>query len=104
MTSEGDRSDQGIRVEVRILGDTYAIRSHHASAEQVQRVADRVDIRLTDLRQRYPNLSLHRLAVLAALNLADELTRLQEQHEQLTASLQERIRELEQELSERQPD
>lgn len=104
MAKDGDRSDQGIRVEVRILGDTYAIRSHHASAEQVRRVANRVDIRMTDLRQRYPNLSLSRLAILAALNLADELTRLQEQHQELTASLQERIRELEQQLSERPTD
>ncbi|HLS88318.1 MAG TPA: cell division protein ZapA [Sphingobacteriaceae bacterium] len=104
MTVAGDRSDQGIRVEVRILGDTYAIRSHHASAEEVQRVADRVDIRMQELRRRYPNVSIYRLAILTALNLADELTRLQAQHEQLTASLQERIRELEQQLRERQPD
>lgn len=98
MSMSAGSGDEGIRVEVEILGDVYAIRSHHAHAEDVRRVAQRVDIRLRDLQRRFPSLSTVRLTMLAALNFADELTRLQAQQKELIGSLQGRIRELEQQV------
>lgn len=98
LTAESRADDEGLRVEVRILGEIYAVRSHHTDAERVRRTATRLDVRLRDLRKRFPGLGQARLNMLAALNLADELIRLQEQQKELIASLQGRIRELERQV------
>lgn len=86
-------------MEVKILDETYALRSRHADKEQIKQLAQRVDVRLQDLRRRYPQHSLYRLGILAALNLANELTRLQVQQQQLISTLEERVKQLEEQLA-----
>lgn len=79
------------RSEVRIYGETYVIRSAQADEEHIRRVADAVDARMRELAGRNPNLGVTRIAVLAALNLADELMRLREQHRVLMAAFERRL-------------
>lgn len=83
------------RSEVRIYGESYVIRSDDADEEHIRRLAEAVDARMRELAGRNPNLSVTRIAVLAALNLADELMRLREQHRVLMAAFERRLAEVE---------
>lgn len=83
------------RAEVQIYGETYIIRGDNVSEEYVQRLAASVDERMRELAQRNPALSITRVAVLAALNLADELWNLREQHRLLLGAFERRLDALE---------
>lgn len=83
------------RVEVRIYGDTYVVRAAGVSADHVRNLAAAVDVRMRELTRRQPALTVTRAAVLTALNLADELWRLREQHKQLLAAVSQRLAALE---------
>ena len=65
------------RVTVRIMGEEYALRGS-ASPESMQRVASYVDGLMEKLAQKNRHMSKHKIAVLAAINLADELLRYKE--------------------------
>jgi len=60
------------RVTVDILGEEFTIRGD-ADAEYIASVARLVDSRMKELRSSNKNMNKNRLAVLTALNLADEL-------------------------------
>ncbi|MFZ5898773.1 MAG: cell division protein ZapA [Bacillota bacterium] len=70
------------RVEVEIGGEIYVLRGD-APAEHIIKVANEVDRRIRELIDRNPRLTLTKAAVLASLNIADELYKLQESYESL---------------------
>jgi cell division protein ZapA len=59
-------------VHVNIYGEEYAIRSENEEA-YIRQVAEYVDRAMRDLAEKVPNKSPSRVAVLTALNIADEL-------------------------------
>ncbi|MDN5276897.1 MAG: cell division protein ZapA [Clostridiales bacterium] len=67
---------------VRIGGREYAIKSME-SEEYIHKVAIYVDKKMEEIRQRQPNLSTTMLAMLTAINLADEVIKLQQKVEKL---------------------
>lgn len=62
------------KVDVEIFGEHYRLRGE-ASPEHMVRLARYVDQTMHKVLKRNPRLSLHKTAVLAALNIADELIR-----------------------------
>ena len=58
------------------------------SPEYIQMLAAYVDRRMKMIRQRNPNLSSSKVAVLVALNLADELNKLQEDYDDIVKALE----------------
>lgn len=63
-------------VDVEIFGGTYSIKGE-ADPEYVRQLARFVDEKMRTLAQRSPStVSAQRIAVLAAVNMADELYRL----------------------------
>lgn len=60
------------RATVSILGESYTIRGE-AEPGYIAEVAELVDARMRELRAASPQIPKARLAVLAAINLADEL-------------------------------
>ncbi len=70
------------RVEVRILEDKYVLRSELPSDYMID-LAAQVDRRIREIIDRNPRLPLNKAAVLTAINLADELSRLQESYDSL---------------------
>ena len=64
------------RVVLDILGDEYVVRST-SSPEHVQEVGRHVNRLLQELLEKYPRVSLQKIAILAALNLASDLLPLQ---------------------------
>jgi len=66
------------RVVVEILGEEYIIRSS-SSIEHMLEVGRYVDRLMRELKEKYPGLSLQKIAILAALNLASDLLSLRKQ-------------------------
>jgi cell division protein ZapA len=69
-------------VNVEIMGQTLIVASD-ADDEWVKSVAETVDDRIRQLRESGQTVSSINLAILAALNFADELERLKKQHQEL---------------------
>ncbi|MFO7262964.1 MAG: hypothetical protein A6D91_07980 [Bacillaceae bacterium G1] len=76
------------RVTVDIYGKTYTIRGD-APTEWITQVAAYVDQKMRDIAGRHLYLDTAKIAVLAALNLADEYFRLKQEHETLLQMLDE---------------
>ncbi len=74
------------RTLVEILGETFYVKNDPPDGN-VNRTADFLAKQIKDIEYRYPNLSAKRLAILTAFNLADELTRLRDDYEQIVAIL-----------------
>lgn len=76
------------RVQVEIFGDKYIVKGN-AEDKHIIKVADYVDQKMNTISQRTPHLSIKQIAVLAALNIADELHKLQENYDQILQILEE---------------
>ncbi len=68
------------RVTVNIMGEEYVLRSS-SSKDYMYKVGSYVDQLMKSLAENNIQMSRQRIAVLAALNLADELIRLKEEKE-----------------------
>lgn len=86
-------------VRVQIFGTGYTIRGE-ADHEYIQRVAAYVDGRMREINEKLPVASLAKVAVLASLNLADELFREREERQRLAALISERAGKLSSALAE----
>ena len=87
-------TDSGRVVSVQIAGLRYPIRSA-LDQEYVTRLAAYVDERIRVAAETTPSGDSHRLAVLAALNIADELFRSRDVNRASDGELAERAGELE---------
>ena len=79
------------RVKVRINGEDYYVKGT-VPTEYIKQVADYVDRKMSDLSQNYPDLSRTRIAVLAALNITDELLRLKQEYEEFLTTFDEELK------------
>lgn len=76
------------RVTVEIFGKTYTIRGD-APAEWIHEVAAYVDQKMRVIADKHLYLDTTKIAVLTALNLADEYFRLKEEYEELLQLIDE---------------
>ncbi len=76
------------RVTARIHEDEYVIKGN-AERKHIEKVAAYVDLKMTQLTLSNRYLNPKKIAVLAAVNIADELFRLQEDYEALIKLLDE---------------
>lgn len=81
-----DKQDQTIRVE--IFGQSYQIKGN-ASSSHIQEVAKWVDAKMKEIGKRSPNLDQTKVAVLAAINIADELLKVRKEVEEVYRMLDE---------------
>ncbi len=77
------------RVDVEIFGKVYTVRGEK-DPDYVRRVAEFVDRKMREISQVTDTVSTSRIAILASLNIADELMTLLEGSEELKI----RIRDL----------
>ncbi len=77
------------RVTIMIMGEEYILRGN-SSPEDMHRVGRYVDRLMRTLAEKNVQMSRHKIAVLAALNLADELLRLKEAETGPSGKTQER--------------
>lgn len=85
-------------VEIEIFGRTYRVRGRDDGG-YLQQVADLVDQKMRQVAERSTNSDPGRLAILAALNIADELLQSQNRQEGERVELRERVTALTGELA-----
>jgi cell division protein ZapA len=68
-------------VEVEIYGQTFRVAAGEASATYIQQLAAYVDERMHAIAHSVKTVSPARVAILAALNIADDLLKLREDYE-----------------------
>jgi cell division protein ZapA len=76
-------------IEVSILGQKYTIKGD-ASEEYIKKLAAFVDQKLKEVHNSSPNMAPLKAAILASLNIADELHRAREEHEKATMEIEEK--------------
>ena len=81
--AQGQRS-----VQVEIDQENFAIRGN-ATEEYIRKLARYVDQKISEVRRNQPNLPRHRVAILVALNIADELERVKQENAELLEVLEE---------------
>ncbi len=73
------------RVEVEIFGEGYVLKGAEPP-EYLQMLAQYVNKRMRQVVTRNPRLTTAKAAILTALNIADELMKLQKEYDQLLRS------------------
>jgi cell division protein ZapA len=74
------------RAVVEIYGGEYIVRGD-SPPEYLSMLANYIDRKMKQVAQRQPQLSATKIAVLTALNIADELSKLQEDYDNLVKLL-----------------
>ena len=80
-------------VTVRIAGEEHTIRSS-AEPDYTTRCAEYVDRRILDIKNQIGLVESHKLAILAALSITDELFQAQDVNDESGALLAERVNAL----------
>ena len=83
-------SDESVRVE--IYDQTYNLRG--SDPQYIQKLADYVDGKMRTVAQQTSTVDSLRLAVLAALNIADEYHILKRKYDDIAGDFDQRAREL----------
>jgi len=76
------------KVTVEIFNEEYVVRGEE-NPDYIDMLATYIDRRMKMVQKRNPNLSSTKIAVLTALNLADELNKLQEDYDELIKKMEE---------------
>jgi cell division protein ZapA len=84
---------QGQSVNVRIYNQTYAIRASDGNVERTLQLAAMVDERMREISKSALTSDSLKLAILAALHIADELDRANSKYEDLNQTLLNRSNE-----------
>ena len=69
-------------IQVEIFGQTYSIKAGN-DPEYIRELAAFVDTRMKDVQKGTGTSDVYRIAILTALNIADELHRLRTRHDDL---------------------
>ncbi|MBC7797875.1 MAG: cell division protein ZapA [Pyrinomonadaceae bacterium] len=86
MISNREKNELAHSIRVEIYNQTYSIRSD-GDGEYIVRLADFVDKRMREIASGTLTVDSLKVAILAALHIADELHRLKLVHEQADAQL-----------------
>lgn len=81
------------QVQVQIFGHSYTIRGD-ADQTYILDVAAYVDRKMREITEKLPVASLSKVAILASLNIADELFKERAKHENQAAQLNDRAARL----------
>lgn len=77
-----------VSTRVEILGKGYTIRGD-ADEEYIKTLASFVDSKMKDVQTVSPVLAIDRVAILAAVNIADELFRIKKEEERIDKLLEQ---------------
>ncbi|MFZ5434077.1 MAG: cell division protein ZapA [Calditrichota bacterium] len=95
MRSDGDRETT---VRVTILGQEYPVRAH-ADADYIREIAAALDLRMRMIQQTEPERPPLKIAVLAALNLIDEVFSLKREKVELADRYERKVRDFTEHLN-----
>ncbi len=79
--------------EVKILGQRYKVRSDEKE-EYVQGLAEYLNEQLAEVQKNTRTVATHNLAILAALNIADEFFKLKQEKSRLGKEVKDKVRHI----------
>lgn len=79
--------------KVEIFGQTYTIRGE-SDASYILKLADYLDNHMREVAKKHPNSSPHKISMLAALNIANEVFRLKEKEKNNNLLIEEKTKVL----------
>lgn len=79
--------------EVKILGQRYKIRSDEGE-EYIEKLAEYVNGQIADVQKGSKSVATHNVAILAAMNIADNLFKIQDGDSHLKKEVRERVRKI----------
>lgn len=82
------QNEEKTRVTVKIYGEEYTLKGY-ADPKYIEGIASHVDKKMRIIGHKNPHLSLSKVAVLAALHIAEDLYKLQEDYNALSKQLDE---------------
>jgi cell division protein ZapA len=85
------------RVDVEIFGKVYTVRGDK-DPDYVRRVAEFVDRKMREIEQVTDTVSTSRIAILASLNIANELMTMLDESEELKARMKKLTHQIEETL------
>lgn len=77
------------KLQVEIYGRRYTLRVMQEERAQVQGIAEHVDVMMHQIGDEQPRLDYRDVAVLAAMNIAEEYYKLQREYEDLVTIVNE---------------
>lgn len=86
-------SSSSTLVDVEIFGTTYHVRGEH-DRDYLRQLAETVDCKMREIGEKVPTVDTAKIAILAALNLADELAQCNNQQEGERVEVMEKVAEL----------
>lgn len=81
-------------IYVQILGQDYPIEASSGDDLYINRLAQFVESKMKEIREETNTVDSYKLAILAAMNIADELFRLQESDDHTSRALENRAEKL----------
>ena len=87
-------ADAATPVSVHILGKEYLIACPPSEREDLQKAAALLDTRLKQIRETSKTIGSDRLLIMAALNMANELSKLQARDEQRGSEMGSRVKQM----------
>ncbi len=81
-------------IEIEIFGQLFRIAAGDAPEDYIQRLASYVDERMNAIAQTTKSVSFNRMAVLTALNIADDLLKLQDRYDSASQALSDKTDQL----------
>jgi len=80
-------------IDVKILGQRYKVRSDEGE-EYISDLAKYVNDQIGEVQKTTKTVATHNLAILAAMNIADNLFKAEERESQIKKEVRERVRRI----------
>jgi cell division protein ZapA len=87
------RMNSDKNIKVNIFGTDYPLKVS-ANVEYIKRIAEYVDSKMKEVQAAKPNRPLHQIAILAALNITDELLHQKEMQKKRHINFEDKVKSL----------
>jgi len=91
-------SDQPVNANIIILGKNYPIRCLESEISALQKAADYLNSKMTEIQDSGKVINLERIAIISALNIANQLLQQEQQKSSLIARINQQIAKLQEKL------
>ena len=81
-------------LKVTIFGSEYTLKANATERAQIYQIAEYVDNKMREIQSLKPNRPLHQIAILATLNIAEELFGRENTEPEVTRDFKKKITEI----------
>ena len=94
MTTRTPTAEKPVQLDISILGRDYKVACKESERAELMQAVALLDARMREIRDAGKVAAIDRIAVMAALNLANELMKLKQRNQRVEVELGGRVRSL----------